>query len=285
MSETRLRGPKTTEAAGSRGTPGGASGVPRVMARIAKIAGLALTIACWFWARDGQHSQTWNTLLIWCAPLLQYPVTLLGRMALNAQPQTRRAGWVTVLVHYAMMIVLGAGIFPAIRRVQLQPGTLPIPPQIGLTLVWLTGLATFLTVLNLAIRGLGAPFAAKLSSRLATDWMYAWTRNPMLLCTLALLLAVGLRHRSPWFVLWVILIVSPGWIFFVRIYEERELEIRFGASYLEYKARTPLLLPRRPQAVHFAERPCEKTAITDHNPVRRSPDGGRGAASRGWKPR
>ena len=114
-------------------------------------------------------------------------------------------------------------------------------------LVWLTGFATLLTVVNLALGGLGASFAAKLSSRLATDWMYAWTRNPMLLCTLALLLSVGFRYRSVWFVLWVILIVSPGWIFFVNIYEERELEIRFGAPCVDYRLRTPLLWPRKPR--------------------------------------
>ncbi len=34
---------------------------------------------------------------------------------------------------------------------------------------------------------------------------------------------------------------------FVKVYEERELEIRFGASYLEYKSRTPMLFPRRPR--------------------------------------
>ena len=69
----------------------------------------------------------------------------------------------------------------------------------------------------------------------------------MLLCTLALLLSVGLRYRSIWFVVWVMLIVSPGWIFFVKVYEERELGLRFGDSYLKYKARTPMLLPRWPR--------------------------------------
>jgi protein-S-isoprenylcysteine O-methyltransferase Ste14 len=221
-----------------------------MIARVTKVAGLVVVVACWLWARDGQRSETWNTVLIWCAPLLQYPITLLGRSSLNAQPVTKRAEWSNIFVHYAMMIALGVSILPAIRLVQRQPGTLPIPQQVGQVLVWFTGLATFLTVLNLAIRGLGAPFAAKLSSRLASDWMYAWTRNPMLLCTLALLLSVGLRYRSLWFFLWVMLIVSPGWIFFVRIYEERELEIRFGNSYLQYKARTPLLWPRRPHAKH-----------------------------------
>jgi len=153
-----------------------------------------------------------------------------------------------------MMIVLGVGIFPGIRSVQQQPGALRIPQQLGHALVWLTGFATALTVLNLAIRGLGAPFAAKLSSRLATDWMYAWTRNPMLLSTLALLVSVGLRYRSIWFVVWVIVIVSAGWIFFVKVYEERELEIRFGSSYLAYKARTPFLLPGRPRDTAEAAR-------------------------------
>ena len=34
-------------------------------------------------------------------------------------------------------------------------------------------------------------------------------------------------------------VAHAAWILFVRIYEERELEIRFGESYLRYKARTP----------------------------------------------
>jgi len=37
-------------------------------------------------------------------------------------------------------------------------------------------------------------------------------------------------------------------VVFLKAFEERELEIRFGASYLEYKARTPMLWPRRPKA-------------------------------------
>lgn len=214
---------------------------------LTKIAGLALTVGCWLWARNIQHSEALNLALIWCAPLLQFPITLVGQRYLGKQSVTSQAEWASIFTHYAMMIALGVGIFPAIRLVQHRPGTLPIPYLIGNALVWFTGAATALTVLNLAIRGLGAPFAAKLSTRLATDWMYAWTRNPMLLCTLALLLSVGLRYRSIWFVVWVILIVSPGWIFFVKVYEERELQIRFGDSYLKYKARTPMLLPRRPR--------------------------------------
>jgi protein-S-isoprenylcysteine O-methyltransferase Ste14 len=108
-------------------------------------------------------------------------------------------------------------------------------------------LATILTVVNLAVRGLGAPFAIALSRRLATDWMYRWTRNPMVLAVLAFLLSFGVWIRSTLFVVWVLLLVAPAWLYFLKVYEERELEIRFGEPYLEYKARTPMLLPGKPK--------------------------------------
>jgi len=38
-----------------------------------------------------------------------------------------------------------------------------------------------LTVINLALKGFGAPFFIVLSRKLAADWLYAWTRDPMVL--------------------------------------------------------------------------------------------------------
>jgi protein-S-isoprenylcysteine O-methyltransferase Ste14 len=188
---------------------------------------------------------------IWVGPLLAFPVTRLGRKALESDPRPERAEGVNVVVHYAMMIVLGCSLFPAVRAILNLPTiTLPVLRHLAGGLVGLTGVATFLTVLNLAIRGLGAPFAVKLSTRLATDWMYARTRNPMVLCTLAWFLCLGVWHQSARFILLLALSVVPGWLYFVKVYEERELEIRFGAAYGEYRARTPFLWPRigRPAA-------------------------------------
>jgi protein-S-isoprenylcysteine O-methyltransferase Ste14 len=96
------------------------------------------------------------------------------------------------------------------------------------------------------LKGLGAPFFISLSQKLAVDWFYAWTRNPMVLAGLALLVSMGLWFQSTMFVLWALLVFTPALLFFVKEYEERELEIRCGASYLEYKFRTPMLFPRRP---------------------------------------
>jgi len=47
----------------------------------------------------------------------------------------------------------------------------------------------------------------------------------MLLSTLALGLSLGLRYESSWFCLWVIVWLSPPWLLFVKICEERELRI------------------------------------------------------------
>ena len=127
------------------------------------------------------------------------------------------------------------------------PGwVIPIPTEIGYMLVVISGVVTALTVINLALKGLGAPFAIALSRKLAVDWLYAWTRNPMVLASLALLLSLGIWYQSTLFVAWGLILVAPALLFFVKVYEERELEIRFGTSYLDYKAQTPFLFPRRP---------------------------------------
>ncbi len=214
---------------------------------LVKLAGLAFTVACWLWARRAHWNDAQTVVVVWCAPLFVYPITWIGRRALDARPDARRAVWTNILVHYTMMIALGVSIFSAVRLVHSRQGfPVPIPQTIGRALLIVTGILTSLTVLNLAVRGLGAPFAAKLSSRLATDWMYRWTRNPMVLCTLAFLLSLGLFYQSLWFFLYALIDLSPGWIFFVRRYEERELEIRFGDGYVAYRARTPFLWPRKP---------------------------------------
>lgn len=214
--------------------------------RIAKAVGLGAVVWIWLWSRNAQWAELWSIVVIWCAPLLTFPIALIGRRALNGVDRSR-AEWTTMVVHYATMIVLGVAIFRALRLVAQSPGVrIPIPEPVGLALTIVTGFATFLTVVNLALRGWGAPFAAKLSSRLATDWTYAWTRNPMLLCSLVWLSSFGLRYRSLWFLLWMAISVSPAWIFFVKIYEERELTIRFGSEYQQYRARTPFLWPRKP---------------------------------------
>lgn len=209
---------------------------------------LAFIWFIWWWALGTPLSNAMNLAIIVGGVLLVYPVVWFGRKSLDRKPTLSRTAWITTFVHYAVGGLFGIAIIRAVSTYQDWFGwTLPVPIEIGLFLVYITGLATLFTVVNLALKGLGAPFAIALSKRLAVDWFYAWTRNPMVLSGLAFLLSLGIWYRSALFVLWALILVAPALLVFVKVFEERELEIRFGASYLEYKAKTPMLFPRRPK--------------------------------------
>jgi protein-S-isoprenylcysteine O-methyltransferase Ste14 len=215
---------------------------------LVKMTLFAITLVLWVWARDRPPSRTLDLLLIVGGVVLVFPVVWVGRKLLDNRPTASRAAWTTASVHFALMVLLGVAIIRAVVTHRDWPSwILPIPAPVGRVLMVVTGAAALLTVVNLAWKGLGAPFAIALSRKLTADWCYGWTRNPMVLATLAFLLAMGLWFQSALFVLWVLVLVTPAWLVFVKVYEERELEIRFGATYLEYKSRTPMLFPRRPR--------------------------------------
>jgi protein-S-isoprenylcysteine O-methyltransferase Ste14 len=216
---------------------------------LVRIALLVLVLFLWSWLIDQPFSRIMNLSFIVGGPLLVFPVVWLGRKLLDRQPTASRAAWMTTLVHYAVGFLFGAAIIRAmVTHQDWSDWSLPVPTWIGLVLVVVTGAATLLTVINLALKGLGAPFAIALSRKLAVDWLYAWTRNPMVLAALALLLALGIWFQSTLFIGWALVLFTPALLTFVKVYEERELEVRFGSSYLEYRSRTPMLFPRRPRA-------------------------------------
>ena len=201
-----------------------------------------------WWASYAHLSNDTNLSIIWGAVLLTFPVVWFGRKILDRDKTKSHVAWITTFVHSALVFTFGLPITRALTTHQDWSGwSIPIPTEIGLLLVIITGCLTLLTVINLDLKGLGAPFFIALSKKLAVDWLYARTRNPMVLSVLALGLSLGIWFQSILFVLWVLLLFTPALLFFVKIYEERELEFRFGSSYLEYKSRTPMLFPRKPK--------------------------------------
>lgn len=219
-----------------------------------KLVGFVLIILLWSWQIDHAFSLAASLGLLIGSVLLYFPLCYLGRRLLEARPTASRAARVNLVIHYPLVLLLGIAIVEACkigwRHAALPiPGdwVIPLPVQVGQVLFIVTGAFAVAAVLTLALRGLGAPFALALSRRLAPDWLYAWTRNPMVLGTLFALGSMGLMFRSLFLVLWALL-VAAALIFMLKVYEERELELRFGDSYLEYKRRTPFLWPRKPQA-------------------------------------
>jgi len=219
-----------------------------ILEAFVRIVLFVLILFLWSWVLNQPFSSIVNLSIILGGVLLVYPVGWFGRKMLDKRPTMIRVAWITTFVHYTVMILCGVSIFRAVITHRDWSGwILPVPTEIGLILVVITGTASLLTVVNLALKGLGAPFAIALSRKLVTDWMYAWTRNPMVLAVLAFFLSLGIWFRSALFLAWILVLFAPALLFIVKIFEERELELRFGASYLEYKSKTPMLFPKRPR--------------------------------------
>lgn len=205
-----------------------------------KLAGLVVVYLCWSVAIDHTFPFLWSVVLVWGGVALMPVVAAIGRWLLDRHPTPERAALLNVPIHYLEMILLGCAAIVAFRFTQAHPiARIPFPRYISFPVMQLLGLLAALTVLNLAIQGLGLPFATVLSTKLATGWLYARCRNPMGLFTLLFAIAGSVWLQSLHALLWTILWLSPAWILFVRLYEERELELRFGQPYLHYKARTP----------------------------------------------
>lgn len=212
-----------------------------------KIVLFAIILAVWWLVLNARLSNVMNLTIIAGGVLLTFPIVWLGRKILDLHKTLDHVVWTTTFVHFCLGFTFGVPIVLALSTHHKWAGwVLPIPSVIGLILVIITGTITFLTVVNLALKGFGAPFFIKLSKKLAADWMYAWTRNPMVLAALSLLLSLGIWFQSALFVLWALILFAPALLFFVKVFEERELEFRFGPSYLDYKSKTPMLWPRKP---------------------------------------
>jgi protein-S-isoprenylcysteine O-methyltransferase Ste14 len=221
----------------------------QVIEFLVRVALLAFIWFIWWWALNAPLSNVMNLSIIVGGVLLVFPLAWLGRKILNRHQTISRVAWTTTFVHFALGFLFGVPIIRAVTTHQDWSGwVLPVPSEIGLALVIISGAAFLLTVVNLALKGFGAPFFIALTRKLAADWLYAWTRNPMVLAALAFLLSLGIWFQSVLFVLWVLILFAPALLVFEKVYEERELEIRFGTSYLEYKSRTPMLFPRRPKS-------------------------------------
>ena len=219
-----------------------------VIESFVRIALLAFILAIWWLVLNAPLSNVMNQSIIVGGVLLTFPLVWCGRKILDRHQTTGHAVWTTTFVHFGLGFTFGVPIVLALtNHHNWSVWVLPVPSVIGLILVIITGTASFLTVVNLALKGFGAPFFIKLSQKLAVDLMYAWTRNPMVLAVLSFLISLGIWFQSTLFVLWVLILFAPALLFFVKVFEERELEFRFGASYLEYKSKTPMLFPRKPR--------------------------------------
>jgi protein-S-isoprenylcysteine O-methyltransferase Ste14 len=91
--------------------------------------------------------------------------------------------------------------------------------------------------------GKGTPVPLMPTQRLIIRRPYTYCRNPMTLGTTAFYLGVAIWTGSI-SALGIGLIYPIGISIYIKLIEEKELEERFGLDYVEYKLRTPFLIPR-----------------------------------------
>lgn len=103
----------------------------------------------------------------------------------------------------------------------------------------------FLVISNKLLRALGSGTNAFiLTKKVVGQDIYKYTRNPMSLGYYLLIVSIGFISNSTLITFGGLLGVIPAHIFFLKYFEELELEIRFGQSYKEYKQKTPFLFPK-----------------------------------------
>ncbi len=179
-------------------------------------------------------------------------VGFLGRW-LRRYPSKLNAERSSRVLHFLFFAGLGApfvvGFFsPGLTHLDELVGIQPLPIRpfflIAGILLALPGLYLMAASnKNLIAVGRGAN-AFRLTKQVVEKDIYQLTRNPMSLGYYLIGLSIGFLSGSTLLTLYVVLGLIPAHLFFLKYFEELELELRFGESYTQYKRKTSFLFPK-----------------------------------------
>ena len=114
---------------------------------------------------------------------------------------------------------------------------------VGLVPICLGAILGVWSAVLLWARGGGTPAPWDPPQKFILAGPYQYVRNPIMLGAFGILLGEALLAQSSAIVLYLGLMASVA-CWYVVAFEEKELEMRFGDTYLVYKARVPRWLPR-----------------------------------------
>lgn len=179
-------------------------------------------------------------------------VGILG-LWLRRHPSKVNAEKSSRIMHFLFFAGLGTPLLisvfsPGLTHLDELIGLNPLPLKpfffiIGIILA-IPGLY-LLGISNILLRALGSGANAfRLTKQIVEKDIYKYTRNPMSLGYYLFLLSVGFMSGSTLFTLGVLLGIIPAHVFFLKFFEELELELRFGEGYKQYKQKVPFLIPK-----------------------------------------
>jgi protein-S-isoprenylcysteine O-methyltransferase Ste14 len=175
-------------------------------------------------------------------------------LSLRSNPSKERAERLSRAMHLFFFAGLGLPflvslVSPWVTHLDELVGFDPLPSRplfmaVGLILA-IPGLY-LLGVSNRLLRALGSGANAfRLTQRVVEGDIYRLTRNPMSLGYYLSIVGLALLIGSTLLTVYVIAGLIPAHLFFLKFFEERELELRLGESYRSYKQTVPFLVPAR----------------------------------------
>jgi protein-S-isoprenylcysteine O-methyltransferase Ste14 len=173
---------------------------------------------------------------------------------LKGHPSKANAEKSSRIAHFLFFAgLVGPGMvtifYPGLRDLDRLVGLNPLPWRpftlFSGILLAIPGLY-LMAVSNRSLRALGSGANAfRLTKQIVVQDIYRYTRNPMSLGYYLCGLSLGLISGSRYLTLAVLFGLIPAHLFFLKFFEEQELELRFGAAYRQYKQEVPFLLPKR----------------------------------------
>jgi protein-S-isoprenylcysteine O-methyltransferase Ste14 len=107
---------------------------------------------------------------------------------------------------------------------------------VGLFIIWIT-------VSLFTDYGKGTPAPYSPPKILVAIGVYRYVRNPMMIGVWSVLIGEAILFMSIGLLIWFLIFFIVS-ILFVRVWEEKDMENRFGEYYSEYKKNVPRWIPR-----------------------------------------
>jgi len=184
--------------------------------------------------------------------IFSFGVWIIG-LWLRQHPSKVNAEKSSRVVHFLFFAGLGAPFlisifYPGFAHLDELIGITPLTFKLFFTIIGILAMIPGLYFLGASynlIRTVGdGANAFRLTKRVVVQDVYKHTRNPMSLGYYLLSLSAGFISGSTLLTVYVLLGIIPAHLFFLKYFEELELELRFGEFYKEYKHKVPSLIPK-----------------------------------------
>lgn len=119
----------------------------------------------------------------------------------------------------------------------------PVNLVLGLLMIAVGWLLAMWSIYSQFTIGRGTPVPLMATKKLIVQPPFTYCRNPMSLGSFIMYLGVAVVFGSIGAAI-LVLLFAVLLLVYIKTFEEKEMEARFGQEYLDYRQKTPFLVPR-----------------------------------------